>query len=148
MRVLVVVVAGCILGAAKAAPACECSSNDFVRTAVEAEFIVLGRIVSTDGGVAAWTMQFKVTEVLRGNPPTGGLTLGGLGSSCEYGLGEFTAADGLDHVWAFALKKSLLINGRYFMDLCSRPWARLKTPELGGDYTATELRRIALKGHP
>src|SRR5262249_2209931 len=128
--------------------ACECSSNDFVGTAVEADFIVLGRIVATDATVPAWTMKFKVTEVLRGNSPSGLLILGGLGSSCAWGLGEFTVADGLDRVWVFELEKKLLMKGRYFLSLCSRAWARVKTPELGGDYTLAEMRNIAREGHP
>jgi hypothetical protein len=148
MRRLILASLVFLIGVAAPAVACECSSTDFVGTAIDADFIVVGRIVSTDRSAPAWTMQFKVAEVLRGNPPAGLLTLGGLGSSCEYGLGEFTVADGLDRVWAFALKKDLFIKGRYFMGLCSRPWARLKTPELGGDYTETELHNIARKGRP
>ncbi len=136
------------LGFTGGVSACECSSTDFVGTAAKADFIVVGRIVGTDGSVPAWTLQFKVTEVLRGSPPSGILTLGGFGSSCEYGLGEFTVADGLDRVWAFALEKTQLVKGRYFLSLCSRPWARLKTPQLGGDYTQAELRNIAREGHP
>jgi len=64
------------------------------------------------------------------------------------GPDEFTVAQGTDRAWAFALDSRSIWNDRYWLFLCNRNWARVKTPELGGDYTEAELIALAKQQRP
>ena len=126
--------------------ACECHANDFAAVASSADFVVLARIGKIrEFKSGSWTMKLDVTRVVRGPIPQGDIVVGGLGTSCEWGSGEFTVAGGKDREWVFALDRKALMKGRYFLWLCSRQWARIKTAELGGDYTVAEVEQLALQ---
>ena len=147
MKVLFFAFCLTIAGATSASP-CECSTQPFPEAVAAADLVVIGRITGiTDRAPdGSWSMEITVTKVLRGQPVVGKVVLGGgrlVG--CEWGPDEFTVAGGTERAWAFALERESLWNGRYWLFLCNRNWARVKTPQLGGDYTEAELAALAAR---
>ena len=137
-----------VTASATPAATCECGTQSFPDAVAAADLVVIGRLgnVTERAQDGSWTMELTITKVLRGQQPSGKVVLGGGRlAGCEWSPDEFTIAGGTERAWAFALASSSQWNGRYWLFLCNRNWARVKTPELGGDYTEAELAALAAR---
>ena len=130
---------------------CECSTSPFPDAVIGADLVILGRIAKVEptdpsGG---WTIEIAVTKVLRGaSSPKSVRIGGGRIAGCEWTADEFTRARRADRVWAFALDRYFWWNDRYWLYQCNRNWTRIKTPQLGGDYTEAELQDLVARKPP